>query len=72
MEYYPIVIIGTFFVLVFISLKVLLFDLLGVTFVSQGTYIAHTLRVNLGYATYQGFADAQAGVDTWLGFVKYS
>lgn len=69
MERYRIVFIGVLFVLISISLKILLFDLIGVNFESQGTYISHSLRVSLGYATYEGFADAGSGINTWLGSV---
>ena len=62
-------ILGVLLVLIFTSLKVLLFDLVGVKFESQATYISRSLRVDLGYETYQGFRDFGSGVNTWLGFV---
>ena len=64
--------VGILFVLIFTSLKVVIFDLAGINFDSQSSRVSRALRVNLGYATYEGFADKTAGVNSWLGFVLCS
>lgn len=61
------VLTGLLFVLIFTALKVVLFDLVGINFESQANQVSRFPSVDLGYATYKGFRDNNAGINTWLG-----